>query len=61
MRYAREQFAWQLAIAAAPMAEVEQAQQVFDPQALTLGFARRFATYKRPGLLLHDPSGCSAS
>ena len=22
---------------------------------LTLGFARRFATYKRPNLLLHDP------
>jgi starch phosphorylase len=55
VRYAREQFARQRAIAAAPMAEVEQAQQVFDPQALTLGFARRFATYKRPGLLLHDP------
>jgi glycogen phosphorylase len=55
VRYAREQFARQLAIAGAPMAEVEQAQQVFDPKALTLGFARRFATYKRPGLLLHDP------
>jgi starch phosphorylase len=53
--YARMQCARQLAIAAAPLAEVEQAQQVFHPQALTLGFARRFATYKRPGLLLHDP------
>lgn len=31
------------------------AQQVFDPNILTLGFARRFATYKRPNLLLHDP------
>ncbi|WP_018291192.1 alpha-glucan family phosphorylase [Verrucomicrobium sp. 3C] len=29
---------------------------VFDPNALTLGFARRFATYKRPALLLHDPN-----
>ena len=28
---------------------------LFDPNALTLGFARRFATYKRPNLLLHDP------
>ena len=28
---------------------------MFDPDALTLGFARRFATYKRPTLLLHDP------
>jgi starch phosphorylase len=27
---------------------------VFDENALTLGFARRFATYKRPNLLLHD-------
>ncbi len=26
-----------------------------DPGVLTLGFARRFATYKRPNLLLHDP------
>ncbi len=27
---------------------------LLDPNALTLGFARRFATYKRPNLLLHD-------
>ena len=26
-----------------------------DEQVLTVGFARRFATYKRPNLLLHDP------
>jgi starch phosphorylase len=26
-----------------------------DPDALTIGFARRFATYKRAGLLFHDP------
>ena len=30
-------------------------ERVFDPDALTIGFARRFATYKRPNLLLHDP------
>ena len=29
--------------------------QELDPDALTLGFARRFATYKRATLLLHDP------
>ncbi len=29
-------------------------QPLFDPQALTIGFARRFASYKRPNLLLHD-------
>jgi len=28
---------------------------VFEEKTLTLGFARRFATYKRPNLLLHDP------
>jgi starch phosphorylase len=27
----------------------------FNPSVLTLGFARRVATYKRAGLLLHDP------
>lgn len=30
--------------------------QELDPNALTLGFARRFAGYKRPNLLLHDPA-----
>lgn len=28
--------------------------RMLDPDALTLGFARRFATYKRPNLILHD-------
>jgi starch phosphorylase len=31
------------------------ADDVFDPDVLTVGFARRFAAYKRPNLLLHDP------
>ena len=31
------------------------ADTVFDENVLTIGFARRFATYKRPNLLLHDP------
>ncbi|SNZ01384.1 alpha-glucan family phosphorylase [Flagellimonas pacifica] len=34
---------------------VRTALQIFDPNTLTLGFARRFVTYKRPDLLLHDP------
>jgi starch phosphorylase len=34
---------------------VEFAKRLLDPFVLTLGFARRFATYKRPNLLLHDP------
>lgn len=31
------------------------ALRLFDPNSLTIGFARRFATYKRPNLLLTDP------
>jgi glycogen phosphorylase len=31
-------------------------RNIFDPNILTIGFARRFATYKRPNLLLHDPA-----
>ena len=40
---------------APPPEEVESAKHLFDPNALTLGFARRFTLYKRPNLLLHDP------
>jgi starch phosphorylase len=29
--------------------------EIFKKDVLTVGFARRFATYKRPDLLLHDP------
>lgn len=34
---------------------IERAAAVFDSNVLTLGFARRFAEYKRPNLLLRDP------
>ncbi|HWE04851.1 MAG TPA: alpha-glucan family phosphorylase [Tepidisphaeraceae bacterium] len=34
--------------------DVTAADQVLDPEALTIGFARRFATYKRGTLLLRD-------
>ncbi|MGA2259116.1 MAG: alpha-glucan family phosphorylase, partial [Thermoguttaceae bacterium] len=53
--YARQRLARHYAAAGAPPEEVEEARHLFDPNALTLGFARRFATYKRPNLLLHDP------
>ena len=36
-------------------AELNWAEEVLDPEALTIGFARRFATYKRGNLLLRDP------
>ena len=35
---------------------VAEAANVLDPNALTLGFARRFTGYKRPNLLLEDPA-----
>lgn len=38
----------------APRAEIEAAQEVLDPDTLTIGFARRFATYKRATLILRD-------
>jgi starch phosphorylase len=57
--YARERFVQQLSASGASTAQQTQAQQSFDPNALTLGFARRFATYKRPNLLLHDPARLS--
>jgi starch phosphorylase len=55
VEYARQRLSRDLAAAGAPAEQVEAAKDFFDPHALTLGFARRFATYKRPNLLLHDP------
>jgi starch phosphorylase len=55
VEYARERLSRDLAAAGAPPEEVEAARHLFNPNILTLGFARRFATYKRPNLLLHDP------
>ena len=39
-----------------PSDEVSAIGVGLDPAVLTLGFARRFAAYKRPNLLLHDPA-----
>ena len=36
-------------------AEIQTAMEVMTPEALTIGFARRFATYKRATLLFRDP------
>jgi starch phosphorylase len=53
--FTRGRLALQRAVQGKSEAELEEAKYVFDPDVLTLGFARRFATYKRPNLLLHDP------
>jgi starch phosphorylase len=55
IEYARKRLSQQLAIAGASPDMVDWASKIFDPNALTIGFARRFATYKRPNLLLHNP------
>jgi starch phosphorylase len=55
VRFVRLRTGRQMAAYGASHEDVEAARTIFDPNALTLGFARRFATYKRPNLLLHDP------
>ena len=54
VEYARTRLSKQLEASGASPEEMDRAKHLFDPDALTLGFARRFATYKRPNLLLHD-------
>jgi starch phosphorylase len=53
--FTRERVAWQLAQRGAAAQSVADAARLLDPNVLTLGFARRFAEYKRPNLLLHEP------
>ena len=53
--FTRERLSRQLAASGALPETVEWSKHLLDPKTLTLGFARRFATYKRPNLLLHDP------
>ncbi len=55
IHYAREQLARQLASVGAPAKQIDECKQLLDPNALTIGFARRFTSYKRPNLLLYDP------
>ena len=61
VEYARERLSRDLTATGAPPEDVEAAKHLFDPNTLTLGFARRFATYKRPNLLLHDPAAAASS
>jgi starch phosphorylase len=55
IRYVRERLARQLAAVGAPQQNINDCEQLLDPDCLTMGFARRFTGYKRPNLLLHDP------
>ncbi|MGE5619681.1 MAG: alpha-glucan family phosphorylase [Sphingomonadaceae bacterium] len=53
--FARQRLVWQLERRGAPSAEIERAREVLNPEALTIGFSRRFATYKRANLLFRHP------
>lgn len=52
--FTRKKLMEQLLARGLPLREAERANSVLDPEALTIGFARRFATYKRATLILRD-------
>jgi len=54
--YARERVGRQMAAAGADADAIGRTQARLQANVLTLGFARRFASYKRPNLLLRDPA-----
>jgi starch phosphorylase len=54
VNYARQALESQLQRRGGSDAEIVAARSVLNPDALTIGFARRFATYKRATLLLRD-------
>ena len=52
--FARKRLKAQLKRRGSPPSEVDAAEEVLDPDALTIGFARRFATYKRGDLIFRN-------
>ncbi len=52
--FTRGRLRTQLQRRGAPQHEIDEADEVLDPDALTIGFARRFATYKRATLIMRD-------
>jgi starch phosphorylase len=53
--YVRSRLARQTSVRGATREQVRACAGHLDPDVLTVGFARRFAVYKRPNLLLRDP------
>ncbi|MBI3477301.1 MAG: alpha-glucan family phosphorylase [Acidobacteria bacterium] len=53
--YARKCLREQLRKRNAPQTTIDSADEVLSPDALTIGFGRRFASYKRANLLIRDP------
>ncbi|MBI5140847.1 MAG: alpha-glucan family phosphorylase [Nitrospirae bacterium] len=58
--FARKRLRDQLVSRGAPGSEIKKAEEVLDPEILTIGFARRFATYKRADLILRNPERLAA-
>jgi len=56
IEYVRGLYGRQLAARGASSEDLAQAALILDDNILILGFARRFAPYKRPNLLLRDPA-----
>lgn len=54
IQFVRQRLADQIARAHGPVEMLAAAHETFNPGALTIGFARRFATYKRAPLIFHD-------
>jgi starch phosphorylase len=54
IRFVRERVRVQTARHGRSPGELRELESLFDPRALTIGFARRFATYKRAQLVLRD-------
>jgi starch phosphorylase len=52
--FARNRLKMQLERRGAPPSEIARAEEVLDPETLTIGFARRFATYKRGNLIFRN-------
>ncbi len=59
--FARRRLREQLERRGAPQSEVEAVDETLDPDALTIGFGRRFATYKRANLLEANSVACCRS
>ena len=54
INYVRARLSRMMEARGEPPHEVERTKHIFDPNVMTIGFARRFATYKRSNMLLHN-------
>jgi len=55
IHWLRKRMLWQQDLQGPTLHHRVDPDTIFDPNVLTMGFARRFTSYKRTDLLLHDP------